>query len=272
VSPEPETEDLIRAIRKSRRAGLVGVPVSSKSAPRATQSNRTELLDRPSIAVLPFTNLSGDREQQYFADGVTEDIITELSRYRWLFVIARNSCFQFRGNVDVAEVRGALGVRYVVEGSVRKAGNRIRVTAQLNDAMDRSQIWAERYDRDHQDIFAVQDDVTGAIVATLESRVAAKGARTEPTWMASSRVGTRTSAWTARTPGLMRSTSGRTNASVLPDPVRAWPITSCPSRSAGMARAWIGVGRSRPCASRARCRVGCKSKWANDVAPGCVVI
>jgi TolB-like protein/Flp pilus assembly protein TadD len=176
VSPEPETEDLIRAIRKSRRAGLAGEPVSSNGAPGATRSNRRELLDRPSIAVLPFANLSGDPEQQYFADGVTEDIITELSPYRWLFVIARNSCFQFRGDVDVTEVRDALGVRYIVEGSVRRAGNRVRVTAQLIDAMDRSQIWAERYDRDNQDIFAVQDDVTGAIVATLESRVAARGA------------------------------------------------------------------------------------------------
>jgi adenylate cyclase len=126
--------------------------------------------------VLPFTNLSGDPEQQYFADGVTEDIITELSRYRWLFVIARNSSFQFRGDVDAAEVRGALGVRYIVQGSVRKAGSRVRVTAQLIDTLDQSQIWAERYDRDNQDIFAVQDDVTGAIVATLESRVAARGA------------------------------------------------------------------------------------------------
>ena len=102
------------------------------------------MLEGPSIAILPFTNLSGDPEQQYFADGVTEDIITELSRYRWLFVIARNSSFQFRGDVDVANVRSALGIRYVVEGSVRKAGNRIRVTAQLIDAQDRSQIWAER--------------------------------------------------------------------------------------------------------------------------------
>jgi TolB-like protein len=176
VSPEPETENLIRAIRKSRQAGRAGASAILKGAAGATRSDSAELLDRPSIAVLPFTNLSGDPEQQYFADGVTEDIITELSRYRWLFVIARNSCFQFRGDVDVAEVRGALGVRYIVEGSVRRAGNRIRVTAQLIDAIDRSQIWAERYDRDSQDIFAVQDEVTGAIVATLESRVAARGA------------------------------------------------------------------------------------------------
>lgn len=176
VSPEPETEDLIRVIRKSRKARLPGALASSQNVPGTMRNDPAELLDRPSIAVLPFTNLGGDPEQQYFGDGVTEDIITELSRYRWLFVIARNSCFQFRGDVDVAEVRGALGVRYVVEGSVRRAGNRIRVTAQLIDALDRSQIWAERYDRDSQDIFAVQDDVTGAIVATLESRVAARSA------------------------------------------------------------------------------------------------
>jgi TolB-like protein len=131
----------------------------------------------PSVAVLPFTNLSSDAGQQYFADGITEDIITELSRYRTLRVTARNSSFQFRGPaVDIPAVRRALGARYVVEGSVRKMGHRLRVTAQLIDAETLNHIWAERYDRDIQDIFAVQDDVTRTIVASLEGSVAASGA------------------------------------------------------------------------------------------------
>jgi adenylate cyclase len=151
---------------------------------------RQPLTSKPSIAVLPFTNMSGEPEQQYFSDGITEDIITELARYRSLLVIARNSCFQFRGPaVDIAAVRRALGVRYVVEGSVRKAGDRVRVTAQLIDALTQSHLWAERYDRDIRDIFAVQDEVTRAIVATLEGRILASGAeqvRRKPTkdWVA----------------------------------------------------------------------------------------
>ncbi|WP_168247361.1 MULTISPECIES: BTAD domain-containing putative transcriptional regulator [unclassified Mesorhizobium] len=189
VPPDMETEELVRAIRASRRAGTAGTPFPSGRAPSARQSDRSELQDRASIAVLPFTNLSGDPEQRYFADGIAEDIITELSRYRSLLVIARNSCFQFRGDVDVADVRSALGVRYVVEGSVRKSGQRVRVAAQLIDALDRCQVWAERYDRESLDIFAVQDEVARAVVATLEGRVAARGAehtRRKPTadWVA----------------------------------------------------------------------------------------
>jgi len=140
--------------------------------------------------VLPFNNMSGDPEQQYFSDGITEDIITELARNRTLFVIARNSCFQFRGpSVDIAAVRKALGARYVVEGSVRKAAGRVRVTAQLIDAATQNHLWAERYDRDIQDIFAVQDEVSRAIVATLGGRLTASGAeqaRRKPTkdWVA----------------------------------------------------------------------------------------
>jgi TolB-like protein len=147
-------------------------------------------LDRPSVAVLPFTNLSSDPEQQYFSDGITEDIITELSRYRSLFIIARNSSFQFRGtSVDVAAVRRALGIRYIVEGGVRKAGGRIRVTAQLIDAATQAHIWADRYDRQAQDIFTIQDEVTRAVASTLEGRIAASGAeqaRRKPTndWVA----------------------------------------------------------------------------------------
>jgi TolB-like protein/class 3 adenylate cyclase len=140
---------------------------------------------KPAIAVLPFTNMSGDADQQYFSDGITEDIITELSRFRSLFVIARNSSFQFRGPaIDMGTVRRKLGVRYIVEGSVRRFDGRLRVTAQLIDAATETHLWAERYDRDMQDVFAVQDEVARTIAATLEGRVAASGterAKRKPT-------------------------------------------------------------------------------------------
>ena len=121
-----------------------------------------------SIAVLPFSNMSGDAEQEYFADGISEDTITALSKLSQLFVIARNSSFTFKGrNVNVQEVGRSLGVRYVLEGSVRKSGNRVRITAQLIDATTGGHLWAERFDRDLTDIFAVQDDVTQHIVDAL---------------------------------------------------------------------------------------------------------
>jgi TolB-like protein/Tfp pilus assembly protein PilF len=153
-------------------------------------STSAVLAFKPSIAVLPFANLSGDPEQQYFSDGLTEDIITELSRYRSLLVIARNSCFQFRGpSIEIAAVQAKLGVRYVVEGSVRRVGSRLQLTARLIDALTASHVWAERYDREAEDVFAVQDDITRAIASTLEGRVAASGAeqaRRRPTkdWQA----------------------------------------------------------------------------------------
>ncbi|HXV26135.1 MAG TPA: tetratricopeptide repeat protein [Alphaproteobacteria bacterium] len=128
--------------------------------------------DKPFIAVLPFTNMSGDPEQEYFSDGITEDIITELSRFRSLFVIARHSSFAFKGKaVTVQQVGRELGVEYVLEGSVRRAGNRVRITAQLIDARTGAHIWAERLDRDMGDLFAMQDEVTERIVATIASRL-----------------------------------------------------------------------------------------------------
>ena len=124
--------------------------------------------DKPSIAVLPFTNMSGDQEQEYFSDGITEDIITDLSKVSGLLVIARNSSFAYKGkNVDIRTVGQELGVRSVLEGSIRRAGNRVRITAQLIDAADGGHLWAERYDRDLTDIFAVQDEVTLQIVSAL---------------------------------------------------------------------------------------------------------
>jgi adenylate cyclase len=124
--------------------------------------------DKPSIAVLPFTNMSGDPEQEYFGDGMAEDIITDLSRMPWFLVIARNTTFTFKNRaVDVKQVARELRVQYVLEGSIRKAGNRLRITAQLIDAASGNHVWAERYDRDVNDIFAVQDEVTKAIVGAV---------------------------------------------------------------------------------------------------------
>jgi adenylate cyclase len=124
--------------------------------------------ERPSIAVLPFANMSGDPEQEYFADGISEDVITELSRFRSIFVIARNSSFTYRGQaIDVRKVAKELDVRYVLEGSVRRAGKTIRVSAQLIDATNGHHVWAERYDRDLVDLFAVQDEVTRSIIGSI---------------------------------------------------------------------------------------------------------
>ncbi len=131
------------------------------AAPEATGA-------RPSIAVLPFENLGGDREQDYFADGISEDLITELARFQELSVVARNTTFAYKGKAtNIKDVGRELGVRYVLEGSVRRAGNRVRVTAQLIDARTGHHVWAERFDRDVEDLFAVQDEVTQRIIATI---------------------------------------------------------------------------------------------------------
>jgi TolB-like protein/Flp pilus assembly protein TadD len=128
--------------------------------------------DRPAIAVLPFANMSGDPEQEYFSDGISEDIITALSKLRWFFVIARNSSFIYKGKaVHMQQVADELGVSYVVEGSVRKSGDQVRITAQVNDVATGSHIWAERYDRSLADVFAVQDEITEAIVAAIEPQI-----------------------------------------------------------------------------------------------------
>jgi adenylate cyclase len=137
--------------------------------------------DRPSIAVLPFANMSGDPEQEYFADGISEDIITGLSKLHWFFVIARNSSFTYKGKaVDVKRVARELGVRYVLEGSVRKGGNRVRITTQLIDAATGNHLWADRYDGDMTDVFALQDEITKKVVAAIEPRLLeAEGIRSQ---------------------------------------------------------------------------------------------
>src|SRR5262249_7165586 len=128
--------------------------------------------DRPAIAVLPFVNMSGDPDQEYFSDGISEDIITALSKLRWFFVIARNSSFVYKGKaVHLRQVAEELGVGHVVEGGVGQGGERVRITAQLNDVATGSHIWAERYDRDLADVFTVQDEITEAIVAAIEPQL-----------------------------------------------------------------------------------------------------
>ena len=130
------------------------------------------LPDKPSIAVLPFQNMSGDPEQEYFADGIVEDIITALSRFKSLFVIARNSSFTFKGRaVDIKEVGRRLGVRYVLEGSVRKASGKVRITGQLIDAITGAHLWADRFERDLTDVFALQDEVTLAVVSAIQPKI-----------------------------------------------------------------------------------------------------
>ena len=164
----------LKNITEPIRAWRVRLDGCAPSTTPAKPSNETArpplpLPDKPSIAVLPFQNMSGDPEQEYFADGMVEDIITELSRIRWLFVIARNSTFIYKGKaVDVKQVAHELGVRYVLEGSVRKGGSRVRITAQLIDATSNAHIWAERYDRDFSDIFAVQDEITASVAGVIE--------------------------------------------------------------------------------------------------------
>ena len=130
------------------------------------------LPDRPAVAVLPFANMSDDRDQDYFSDGISEDLITALSKLRWFFVIARNSSFVYKGkSVNIRQVGEDLGVGYVIEGSVRREGDRVRITAQLNDVATGSHLWAERYDRDVAGVFAVQDEITEAIVASIEPQL-----------------------------------------------------------------------------------------------------
>jgi adenylate cyclase len=137
----------------------------SRAPPAATPS----LPDKPSIAVLPFANMSGDPEQEYFVDGMVEEIITTLSRIRWLFVIARNSSFTYKGQaVDVKEVGRELGVRYVLEGSLRKAGQGVRFAAQLIDATNGAHLWADRFDGSLEDVFDLQDKVASSVACVIE--------------------------------------------------------------------------------------------------------
>src|SRR6266852_128773 len=165
---EQRVKNIARPLRvyRVRTDRVVGEARSTAQPPLA-------LPDKPSVAVLPFTNMSGDPDQEFVSDGIAEDVITALSRYPSLFVIARNSCFTYKGRaVDVKQVGRELGVRYVLEGSLRKAGNRIRVTAQLVEAETGKHVWAERYDRNLADIFALQDEITGAVTIAIAPAIA----------------------------------------------------------------------------------------------------
>jgi len=160
---EHQLKNIERVVRVFRIASGASATVTRKPL---------TLPDKPSIAVLPFTNMSGDPEQEYFADGMVEDIISGLSRIGWLFVIARNSSFTYKGRmVDVRQVGRELGVRYVLEGSVRKAGSRVRITGQLVDATTGGHIWADRFDGALEDVFDVQDRVTASVVGAIEPRL-----------------------------------------------------------------------------------------------------
>ena len=166
---EQKLKNIVQPVRVYR-VRIVG---TSAGASAGEHSTNLPLPDKPSIAVLAFQNMSGDLEQEYFADGIAEDIITALSKSRWLFVIARNSSFTYKGrSVDVKQIGRELGVRYVLEGSVRKSGNRVRITGQLVEAATGVHLWAERYDRDLTDIFAVQDEITESVASAIEPAMA----------------------------------------------------------------------------------------------------
>jgi adenylate cyclase len=164
----------VKNIQEPVRAYQVNAPGEAREAAsaRVAETEGLRLPDKPSIAVLPFQNMSGDPEQEYFADGIAEDVLTTLSKIQELMVIARNSSFVFKGQTrDIREIGRALGVRYVLEGSVRKAGNRVRLTAQLIDSLNGSHVWADRFDGDLDDVFELQDRITQDIVAALEVRL-----------------------------------------------------------------------------------------------------
>jgi len=187
IGDNGQDQRLIRTILRKgiRFVGPVHVEQNGEvwSATSAGERARSALPlpDRPSIAVLPFSNMSGDPQQDYFADGTSEDIITALSKLRWFFVIARNSSFVYKDRaVDIRQIGRELGVRYVLEGSVRKSGSRVRITAQLIDAETGKHLWAEHYDSDLTDIFALQDEITRKVVAAIEPRLLeAEGIRSQ---------------------------------------------------------------------------------------------
>jgi adenylate cyclase len=159
----------VRAFAVRLRPGQALPMPEASAATGSSEPERREVPDKPSIAVLPFANMSNDPEQEYFADGIAEDIITALSQIKQWFVIARNSSFAYKGrHVDIREIARELGVRYVLEGSVRKSGNRLRITGQLIEAESGSHLWADKFDGDLEDVFALQDRITESVVGAIE--------------------------------------------------------------------------------------------------------
>ncbi len=176
ASFEDQGEQVVKNIAQPIHAYRITTGATASGAERARQGK--DLHDKPSVAVLPFTNMGGDPEQEYFSDGLTEDIITALAAWRSFPVISRNSTFAFKGkSPDVRKVAQELGARYVLEGSVRKSGNRLRITGQLIDGLSGNHLWAEKFDRDFNDIFAVQDEITTRIVAAIEPELSSEEMR-----------------------------------------------------------------------------------------------
>ena len=168
----PVSRDILKTVPRRGYILNVEAPASDEVTPRPVSPDALPLPSRPSIAVLPFNNFGGLPQEDYFSDGISEDVITELSRFSELFVIARNSSFQYNGkSADIRQIGRELGVRYVLEGSVRRDANRVRITAQLIDAETRMHLWAERYDRSFEDALAVQDEVARQIVSVLAIQV-----------------------------------------------------------------------------------------------------
>jgi len=164
----------VRALVAKLKSGERVPAPETDLSPQDIEMRDLQVPDKPSIAVLPFENMSGDPEQEFFADGISEDLITALSKIHWFFVIARNSSFTYKGQaVEVTRVAGELGVRYVIEGSVRKSGNRVRISAQLIDATTGHHVWAESYDRSLTDIFELQDEMTQTIAGAVEPELSA---------------------------------------------------------------------------------------------------
>jgi TolB-like protein len=174
IGDNGQDQRLIKTIprRGVRFIGTVHEDQNQDAPAQTGARSALDLPDRPSIAVLPFPNMSGDPEQEYFADGMTEEVITALSRLTWLFVIARNSSFTYRGKaVDVRQVGRELGVRYILEGSVRRAGNRLRFAGRLVDASSGTHIWSDRFEGEMSDVFALQDRFTESVVAAIEPKL-----------------------------------------------------------------------------------------------------
>src|SRR2546423_8378182 len=170
LTVEDMGERRLKNIERPIRVYSISLDAPPSGETSAIASTHRE--EKPSIAVLPFINMSGDPEQEYFSDGITEDIITDLSKVSGLFVVARNTAFTYKGkSVEVQEVAKRLGVNFILEGSVRKAGSRVRVTGQLIDGKTGGHMWADRYDRDLTDIFAIQDEITHAIVEQLKVKL-----------------------------------------------------------------------------------------------------
>jgi len=251
VQPERETEELARSIRASRRAAKA----QAEPAP-APKPDAPVLPEKPSIAVLPFQSLSTDREQEFFADGLTEDIITALSRIGGLWVIARGSTFTYKGKpTDVKQVARDLGVRYVMEGSVRRAGERLRVTTQLVDATTGRQVWAERYDRPLVDLFDIQDEITRGVAAETQTQVdlaEAETAQAKPSTNFKARdLAAR--AWIRifdQTPEALAEGSALAEEAIRLDPAN--PVAHRARAGALFSRVWFGEISSNP-GSMTRC-------------------